>query len=248
MNVSLFQAASALQANSRWQELIAENLAASSIPGFKKQELSFAAIQAGTMPVPGGPQQKFLLPHSAAGTNFTQGQLRFTDSKTDLAIEGPGFFEVVLPNGTTAYTRDGEFRISPQGQLLTKDGYEVLGEGGPVLLDPNNHGPLTISATGQITQGGEPRGRFRISEFNDPRLLTPISAGYFLANHPSLDATDVAAPTLRQGYLEAANTSSVTEMASLLMALRLFEANQRVIQTNDERMGRAISELGNLNH
>ncbi len=131
MNVSLYQAASALNAMDRWQETIAENLASSSVPGFKKQDFSFAAVQAGLHGAPAasaaGASRAVLLNAGQASTNFQPGEVRVTNVKTDLAIDGKGFFEVQLPNGATAYTRDGEFHIDAQGELVTKEGHRVLG-------------------------------------------------------------------------------------------------------------------------
>jgi flagellar basal-body rod protein FlgF len=245
MNVSLFQAAAALNANARWQEMISENLAASSLPGFKKQELSFATLQAGLMP--GASGNHFSLTHARPSVNFSPGEIKVTGVNTDFAIEGSGFFEVSLPNGTTAYTRDGEFHLNAQGQLVTKEGYGVIGDGGPIQLDPANPTPLSVSPTGEISQGGELRGRLKVVDFNDPHLLTPVSSGYFLASDPKLQASNVATPSIRQGSLEAANTSPVAEMANLITVMRTFEANQRLMQLQDERMGRVISDLGTPN-
>lgn len=248
MNISLYQAAAAMNANARWQEVISENLASSSIPGFKRQHLSFDAVQAGLMPQGAGAQKlNFLLPRAQASTSFAQGELKYTGAKTDVAVEGKGFFEVQLPNGATAYTRDGEFQINSSGQLATKQGHVVLGDSGPIQLDRGNAAPLMISADGEVSQGTDRKGKLRIMDFNDPRLLTPIGGGSFMATNPSVRASEVREPSVRQGFLEAANTSPVNEMASLIGVMRTFEANQRIIQLQDERMGRAISELGNPN-
>ncbi len=247
MNVSLYQAAAALDSNSRWQEKIAENLASSSIPGFKKQDLSFSAVEAGLAPTPAGaPPQHFLLPTAVASTNFKSGDLKYTGAKTDLAIEGEGFFEVQLAFGGSAYTRDGEFHVNSQGQLVTKQGYLVMGEAGPIQIDLSNPTPVTISATGEVSQGSDIKGKVRLVGFEDPKSLTQISGGYFQARDPYIRTADVSGSALHQGYLETANTSSVAEMANLMSAMRLFEANQKVVQVQDERMGRAISELGNV--
>ena len=162
----------------------------------------------------------------------------------DFAIEGPGFFEVQLPNGDHAYTRDGEFQLNAQGQMVTKTGNPVLSDGGPIQFDPNNASPITVSSTGEVSQGGDVKGRLRLVEFNDPHLLTSIGGGCFLANHQDLLAKDSTASSVRQGYLEGSNTSPTSEMASLITAMRMFEANQRVLQMQDERMGHVISELG----
>ena len=247
MNVSLYQAASAMNATDRWQETIAENLAASSIAGFKKQEFSFAGIAGGALHHSGTAPLKVmrpvLMPHGVSSTNFQQGALRATNNPTDLGIEGAAFFEVQLPNGAAAYTRDGEFHISAQGQLVTKEGHLVLGNGGPIQLDLNNAGALTVSSTGDISQGSDLKGRLNLIEFNDPRLLARLSNGYFAPNDPNLNSEPSRTATVRQGFLEAANTSPVTEMVSLISAMRAFEANQRVAQLHDERTGRMIQEL-----
>lgn len=243
MNVSLYQAAAALNANSRWQELISENLAASSVPGFKKQELSFSAVQAGLLPAATNNNQRFELPQPSVSTNFQAGELKFTGSKTDVALEGAGFLSVQMPDGATAYTRDGELRFNAAGQLTTKQGFPVLGDGGPIQIDINNRAPVSISASGEVSQGAEVRGRLRAVEFDRPNLLTPIGRGQFLANNPQLQPTDSTTTSFHQGYVETANTSPAMEMAHLITAMRLYEANQRVIQAQDERMSRAITEL-----
>ena len=202
VNVSLFQAGAALNANSRWQEVIAENLASGAVPGYKKQQLSMAAVQAGLMP--GGlsgsqSPQMFVLPKGTTTTNFTGGEMKSTGVATDVAIEGKGFFEVQLPGGTTGYTRDGEFQINSQGQLATKEGYPVLGQGGPIQLNPRDPTPISISAAGDISQGASAKGKLALTEFNKPELLTQISASYFVAQNPGLQtqpATSTRAPGL----------------------------------------------------
>jgi len=112
-------------------------------------------------------------------------------------------------------------------------------------FDLNNGGAITMAPTGEISQGGEVRGRVRLMEFSDPRLLTAVGTGYFLAENPSAQPAPAAATSIQQGFLEASNTSPTAEMANLITAMRMFESNQRVLQMQDERMGRVISELGN---
>src|SRR5262245_61085859 len=167
MNVSLYESAAALNATARWQEMIAENLASSSIPGFKKQELSFAAIHGGLLSAATDGPRHFALPQTAAGVNFRQGDLRSTNVKTDVALDGRGFFAVQMPDGTTGYTRDGEFHIDATGQLVTKQGHPVLGEGAPIQLDLNNRAEMTISPNGQVAQGSDVKGSLRPVDFND---------------------------------------------------------------------------------
>ena len=245
MNASLFHVATALNANARWQELITQNIAASSIPGYRKQDLSFQAIQEGLALNSAGEPQSFTLPRVSAVTNFRPGELRYTGLPTDLAVDGSAFLAVQMPDGATAYTRDGEFQISSSGQLVTKQGYAVLGDSGPIQLDPRNPAPLSVSSTGEVSQGADNKGTIRLLEFNNPQLLTQINGGFFLANRPGAVPQPADNSTVRQGFLETANTSPTLEMANLILAMRMYEANQRLIQGHDERMGRTISELGN---
>jgi flagellar basal-body rod protein FlgF len=250
MNVSLYQAAAALNANSRWQEVIAENLASSSIPGFRKQEISQAAVQAGLMPAGSLNSPKsahfFSIPKATTSTSFATGDMQNTGDNNNVAIEGKGFFQVRLPNGNIASTRDGEFQMNAKGQLVTNQGYPVMGEGGPIQLSPAGAGPLSIAADGTVSQGTETKGKLKLTDFDKPELLTQIGGAYFLANDTKLKPQP-ASGTLRQGYLEGANTSSVGEMANMMTAMRAFEANQHVIQIQDDRLGKVISELGSTN-
>jgi flagellar basal body rod protein FlgG len=244
MNVGLYQAAAAMNSTARWQESISENLAASSIPGFKKQEVSFQAIQAGYMPSVQG-LKAATMPNATGAVNFQQGELKQTGSPTDIAIEGRGFLEVQLPDGKTAYTRDGELRLSPTGQLTTKHGFSVMSDGGPVQFDISNPAPISISANGDITQGTDTKGKLKLVEFNEPQQLQPISQGLYLSN-PNMISQEAGSTTVRQGFVENANTSASAEMANLIAAMRMYEANQRVVQAHDERMGRVLSDLGNI--
>jgi flagellar basal body rod protein FlgG len=250
MNVSLYSAASAMTSNLRWQEIITENLAASSVPGFKKQEMTVTAVKPAGAPMaetvgPAGTQ--FLMPQAVVSTNFAPGQFRFTGLNTDVGIEGAGFLEVQLTDGTLAYTRDGELHLDATARLVTKQGFEVLGDGGPIQFDLDPGGSLqdsiSIAPGGEVAQANELRGQLRIVEFNNPALLQPIGGGLFLAQQPGLMESDDPTSTLRQRWLEQANTSPVTEMAGLLTAMRSFETSQRVMQMQDERMGKTIAEL-----
>ena len=243
MNVSLYQAASAMTANSRWQDIVSQNLASSSISGFKKQELSFSAVEAGLMPASAPGIQHMSMPRATATTNFQSGELRPSDSMTDFGLQGSGFFEVQLPNKSSAYTRNGEFKISPLGQLVTKQGYPVLGEKGPIQRNLANPEPLTISSAGEVRQGAEVKDTLKLTDFKDPKLLTQLSGGLFVANDPTLIPIPATGASVHQHTLEESNVSPMSEMASLMSSMRTFEANQRIIQIQDDRMGKAIAQI-----
>ncbi len=248
VNVSLYQAAAAMTAVERWQEAVAENLAAASVPGFKRNTVSFEAVQAGLFSQDGaGPKALFTMPRTAVSTSFTQGDLRPTGSNMDAGIEGKGFFEVQLPSGDSAYTRDGGFRINALGQLTNKQGFPVMGEAGPVQLDRSSTAPITISPTGEISQGAEVRGKLKLVDFEKPEQLLQIGGGLYSTGRSNLQPIEAKSARVLQGVLEGSNVSPVTEMANLVTVMRAFEASQRMMQMHDERMGRAISELGNPN-
>lgn len=246
MNVSLYQAAAAMNANARWQEIVAENLSTGQIPGSRKQDISFAAVQAGMCPeLAGVNRNQFVIPSAVPGTNLSQGELRPTNDPKDFAIEGPGFFEIQLPNGDKGYTRNGEFLLNAQNQLITKQGYLVMSNRGPIQLDASNTSPISVSPSGDISQGGTNKGKLNVMEFADPRQLTSIGQGMYLADKPGMTPQTATASQVRQSFLENANMSPLKEMGSLITAMRMFESNQKVLQMQDDRMGRVISDLGN---
>jgi flagellar basal body rod protein FlgG len=244
MNVSLFQAASALSANTRWQEIISDNMASAAVPGFKRQQLSLAAVQAGLMPMGSSPQS-FVLPKASSAINFTPGEMKPTGINTDLAIDGKGFFNVQLPDGTTGYSRNGEFQVNAQGQMVTNEGYPVLGQsGGPIQLNPHDSAPISISSGGEVSQGSSAKGKLNLTEFDKPELLTQLNSTYFAAQNAKIHASESVTSKVRSGYLEGSNSSTVVEMSNLMTAMRGFEANQHVIQIQDDRLGKTIADLG----
>jgi len=245
MDVSLYQAAAAMNATAHWQDLIAENLSAASVPGARKQEMSFSDVQAGLASNTSGPDKSsYYIPAANAVTNTQAGELRSTGNPMDFALEGPGFFAVQTGIGQTAYTRDGEFKLNATGQLVTKGGNPVMGQGGPLQFNPNSSSAITVSATGEISQGDQTIGKLQTVEFQSPGQLSMRGAGFFSADNPADPPTPATSTKVRQGFVESANTSPTTEMASLITAMRMFEANQKVLQMQSDRMSRVITDLG----
>jgi flagellar basal-body rod protein FlgG len=246
MDVSLYQAAAAMNATDRWQEMISDNLGSSSIPGARKQEISFSSVQAGLaagINHQGHPGYSF--PAANTQINFQQGELHPTGSAMDFALEGKGFFTVQLPDGQSAYTRNGQFQLNSKGQLTTSQGYPVVGSAGPIQFDASNPDPITIAANGDVSQGAEKKGKLQISEFAQPGQLTALSRGLFRTADSEMKPITSTDTNVRQGFVESANTSPTAEMASLITAMRMFESNQKVLQMQSERMSREISDLGN---
>src|SRR5580658_7839163 len=149
MDVSLYQAAAAMNATAQWQEMIAQNLTTSGISGGRKHDAVFADVQAGMDPSSSfGSQSIYFIPTASSVTNFQQGEIHASSNPMDFALEGPGYFNIQLPNGQTAYTRGGSFELNAKGQLVTNQGYTVLSDGGPIKVNPNSSDSVTVSATG----------------------------------------------------------------------------------------------------
>ncbi len=173
-------------------------------------------------------------------TDFNQGHLITTSNPLDLAIRGEGFFQVQTPEGIR-YTRDGSFSLSSNGYLVTKEGYYVLGENGPLQLLQT--GDITISQQGEVFVNDEYIDRLNIVTFADLNQLQKQGDNLYFTDavpEPLQDADVV------QGALEGSNISIVAEMVDLISAFRAYEANQKVIQTHDTTLDRAINDVGRI--
>jgi flagellar basal body rod protein FlgG len=244
MDVSLYSAAAAMNATERWQDMVAQNLSRASIPGARQQVISFSAVQAGlAAATPGAAGKNFVIPFAGTGTNFSQGELKTTGGNLDVALEGPGFFTVQLPDGSNGYTRDGEFQLNAQGQLTTKQGYPVVGDGGSLTFDPNNSATINISPEGEVSQGPDSKGKLAITEFANQQALTMGSGGFFRADSPLAQPQTSTTTSVRQGFVEASNTSPMMAMGSLITSMRMFETNQKVMTMQSDRMTKSIADL-----
>jgi flagellar basal-body rod protein FlgF len=222
MDVSLYSAAAAMNATERWQDLVADNLSVTSVPGARQRDVVFSA---------------------SAGLNFLQGKLNATGADLDFAAEGPGFFTVKMTDGSTVYTRDGQFRLNEKGELTTKEGYQIVSDGGAVRYDPNNRAPLKVSPMGEVSQGADLKGRISITEFGNLKSLTKLMGGYYSADPVASQPVPATNTSVRQGYVEESNASPMLAMTSLITSMRMFESNQKVMTMQSDRMSKTITEL-----
>jgi flagellar basal-body rod protein FlgG len=249
---ALYSAAAGMQSQQMNLDVISNNLANSNTTGFKSSRLQFQDLlsqntkQAGSQQ--GGGNQ---LPASlqigqgsvCAGTtrSFTQGNLTQTGNNLDLAIQGNGFFEVQMPDGSLAYTRDGSFKTDSQGRVVTIDGYPVQGGFQPV---PAGTTGITITASGAATYttaSGNTNFQIQLARFINPGGLD--AAGHNLYKETSASGTpELGDPNqngfgeLQQGALEGSNVSVVQEMVNLILAQRAYEVNSKAVQAADEMM------------
>lgn len=249
MNIGLYQSAASLSALERWQDAVAQNITSAQTTGFRKRTVEFSGENAGkwNLSAPGksGPadEQPAVFTHTTSGINFVSGETQPTGRDLDVAIQGPGFFQVQAPDGSKAYTRIGEFRIRSDRTLVTAGDCTVLNDSGsPITLLPGG-GNINISSDGTITQGSTTLGRLSVQQAANPSALIPAAGGMFVAGEGA-GMSPVAKPDLMQSYLEQSNVQPLREMVDLVLISRAYEANQKVITSTDDQMQKTLDALG----
>ena len=233
-------------------DVISNNLANVNTTGFKKSKIEFqdllyqttraagSELSAGNQ-VPAGIQIGHGSRLVATPKVFTNGELTQTGERLDVAIQGDGFFEVQLPDGSRAYTRDGALKTASDGRITTSDGLPVQGGFQPV---PQGTTSITISSTGEVTYNGAngPTSfRAQLVRFNNPGGLDCIGRNLYKETHASGTA-EMGNPgengfgELAQGFLEMSNVKVVEEMVNLIIAQRAYEVNSKAVQAADEMM------------
>ena len=229
-----------------YQSLVTENLAMQSVPGYKQTLPVFStdpAISAqGALTASGNPAAVRM----TRVTDFSQGPIQPSASPYHMAVEGKGFFEVREPDGSTSYTRNGAFQVSPTGELQTSDGASVLGQGGSALtVDPTKASLATIGSDGTISIKGNPAGRVGVVHFDDPtKALTPIDHGRYSAPPALAQEGLTTGDQIVGGSLEGSNGNAVEEMANMIQAVRLYEANSKAVAAADDSTNQLITTVG----
>lgn len=252
---SLDIASTGMQAQQTNVEVISNNIANMNTTGYKRQRVEFQDLlyqnlrrvgstssDTGTV-VPSGAQVGLGVKTAAVYRINEQGNLQQTSNKFDLAIRGNGFFQITLPSGETAYTRDGTLALSPNGTIVTADGYVVQ----PGVTIPANATDVTINANGEVqaTVAGQVAqqnvGQIQLAQFPNDAGLEASGGNLFMQTAASGSAvTGVpGAPgfgSVMQGFVETSNVNVVSEMTNLITAQRAYEMNSRVITSSDEMM------------
>jgi flagellar basal body rod protein FlgG len=248
MNVGLYSGAAGMKVGEDYQQLLSENLSLQSVPGYKRTLPVFST----DVQTPSGTQQSTTSGNPASVrmtriVDFSQGPIQPSGSPYHVAIEGKGFFEVKEADGTTSYTRNGSFSLSTKGLLHTSDGASVLGRSGtPITIGASTGGDVTIGTDGTISQGGETVGKLGTAHFDNPTAaLQPGAFGRFTAAK-SDDAKQGLAPTdqVMQNSLEESNGNPVEQMADMIQAMRLYEANSKSMKAVDDTQNQMITSLG----
>ena len=252
---SLQIAATGMAAQQLRVDVISNNIANMSTAAYRPRVAEFSDLmyqqyltpgtltsQVGTT-VPAGIQIGTGVRPSTVSMEITQGSLRQTNSELDLAIDGAGFFEVTLPSGESAYTRDGKFNRSVDGQMVTMDGYP-LADG---ITIPDNAQKITISRDGEVVadfadgQAGQSIGTLSLTRFVNEKGLEALGENLFRATEASGTPSQVVPGTegagyIRQGFLEDSGVDVVKEISDLIEAQRGYELNSKVITASDEML------------
>jgi len=254
---ALFTAATGMMAQQFNMDVISNNLANVNTVGFKSaradfQDLLYQQIQAAGATVsqgaqsPTGIQVGLGVRTASTETMFGEGEMQTTNNPLDAAIEGDGFYQVLLPDGTTGYSRDGSFKMNSQGQLVNSTGYALQ----PEIVIPSNATNITIGTDGTVSAnvGGQVNpttlGQITLARFVNNAGLTSIGGNLFKPSAASGDAQVGTAGsagygTLQQDTLEMSNVSIVNEMVNMIVAQRAYEVNSKAIQACDDMLNTA---------
>ena len=251
MNLSLYSAATGMEAQQLNLNAIANNLANVNTPGFKLSKIEFQDLlyqkpravgsdSGGGNIVPTGIEVGNGSRVASSSKLFTQGQLTNSGEKLDLAIQGDGFFEVQRNDGTTAYTRDGSFKLNAQGQVVTTDGLPVLSGFQAIPAGAT----VTIAENGQVSvqsPSGTQSFRLTMTRFANPSGLRSMGANLYeetsaSGTPESGNPGEQGFGSTLQGYIEGSNVNIMEEMVALIIAQRAYEINSKSIQTSDEML------------
>jgi len=245
MNSGMYPAVSGSLAAMRRMDVISNNLANINTPGYKKDKMSFEGLLAGNVNPPAVPQGTTadpILQKENIYIDYSSGPTSQSGNPLDLALDGDGFFAVTTPEGT-AYTRQGNFRTSADGTLVTMDGYPVQGTGGATIHVQGSR--VEIDAKGGVTVDGTEAGAISVVDFQKPYALTKIGSALFVSADPQVTAQPGKAQ-VQQGYLEGSNVDSISEMVQMIETNRYFEACSKVIHGFDDVAAKATNELGRV--
>ncbi|KAA0889760.1 flagellar basal-body rod protein FlgG [Oryzomonas rubra] len=251
---ALWTAASGMQSQQTNIDVIANNLANVNTTGFKKsradfQDLIYQSLKTtgspstNTTQVPTGIQIGLGTRLAAVTKIFTSGDLTQTGNDLDMAIEGDGFFQIQMPDGTTAYSRAGAFKKDSTGRIVTSDGYPLL----PEIVIPTNATKISVGNDGTVSvnQAGQTAptnvGNIQLAQFANPAGLAAQGKNLFLPTDSSGNATtgtpgQTGLGTISQGFLEMSNVNVASEMVNMIVGQRAYEINSKAVQTGDEML------------
>lgn len=254
----LYTAGWSMLADTRTMDVISNNLANVNTNGYKKDSVIFQSFpdaltkrihdtQSKTNPLGDVGTMQLGFDVGEVYTYYTPGQLTATSNSTDLALNdnGSAFFTIGMTdeNGNTKeyYTRDGAFTINSNNQLVTKDGYIVMGQNGPITL---NGDKFSVQDDGTIIQNGATVGKLLIKQFTDTKTLRKYGSDLVATSGETQE--EAFTGSVKQCYLEQSNVNIVKEMVSMISVMRAYEASQKVLQAEDSTLDKAVNDVGKI--
>lgn len=248
----LYTSASGMMVEQHRQEVIANNVANVNTAGFKKDVATFKAFPEMLLSRLNDPEQPAPVPDrrpviGKVGTGALldevitmhgTGPMKQTGAPFDLAINGEGYFTIDTPQGER-YTRNGSFSLNADKQLVTSEGWAVLGQNGPITVTGDN---VQVTEAGAVMVDNRNVDTLRIVTFADKKALTKEGNSLYVGGQAQV----AVRPMVIQGYQELSNVNPVTEMVDMITAMRSYEANQKAIQTHDQLLDKAVNEVGKL--
>ena len=236
-------AASGIRARLESLDMLANNIANSSAPGFKADHEFYGVyLSAEAADSPADTTPAILPVVERQWTDFSQGSLTSTGNALDLALNGQGFFVVQSANGP-AFTRDGSFRLSLRGEITTQDGDKIQGQdGNPILLDSTR--PVEIGSDGTVRQDGQDVAQIAVVNFSDPAVLAKRGNNYFRTDLSTM--APAPQPEIRQGMIEAANSQPAESAVRLVNIMRQFEALQKALAIGADMNLRALQDVAKV--
>jgi flagellar basal-body rod protein FlgF len=219
------------------QERTANNLANANTIGYRRDRTFVSALNE-RLDIEGAPRTDR---QTVQFADDRLGAIEATGNPLDAALQSEGFFVIREANGAERFTRAGRFVPDADGIIRDPQGREVVGADGPLVLPPIG-GAITIAADGTIRSGEERVGKLRVVMFDDPRSLQRADGATFIAE-PGL-AREMDNPRVMQGHLESSNVDVIAEMTEMIQHFRLFESQQKALQTTDSVLGAITRDLG----
>jgi flagellar basal-body rod protein FlgF len=246
MDTTIYVSLSHQLALQRQLEMIAGNIANADTTGYRRENAVFQSYleRQPHASTPGARTVNFVLDYGVA-RDTSQGELSQTNNPLDVAIVGDAFFTVGLPNGDTAYTRNGHFSISRDGTLVTANGAQVLdSKGTPFQFDPDEK-TISISHDGTVTTSAGDIGQIALARFADDTKLERLGDTLYQGSNP--EAVDLARADLRIGYLEKSNVKPIVETTSMIDVLHNYQSTTKLLDRYEELRKRGIERLGKVN-
>jgi flagellar basal-body rod protein FlgF len=225
----------------RSMDVIANNLANVSTPGFKRESTKFEEYLSQGDPAEGdaSPQAISFVQDKGTVRDLSEGHIENTGGQFDLAIGGQGYFTVKTPSGNTRYTRDGHFTLDPTGKMVDASGNSLQGDGGDITVSTED-GDIHVGKDGIVTGAKGQLGQIKLADFTNDRALVKEGANDYSTTQTP---TTVTTPNILQGMLESSNVSPVTEISHMIEVMRSYQATASLSQSQQQMTNNALDKL-----